>query len=377
MPLTWSEEKNIKWKTPLEGKAWSSPVVWGNQVWVTNATPDGKQLSAVCVDQRSGKIIHDLLVFEIAEPQFCHDMNSYASCTPTIEDGRVYVHFGSHGTACLDTKTGKTIWSRQDLECNHFRGPASSPIVYGDSLYVNFDGFDLQYVVALDKTTGKTLWKRDRNDEPIYETDNGDAKKAYGTPAIVKIDGKPQLISPAAGGTHAYDPFTGQTIWFVKHGGMNSSTRPLYAHGLVYLNTAAGGMRLLAVKPDGTGDVTNSHIEWKTAKGVSTRSSQLMIGDYIFMVSDDGIASAVHAKTGETTWQKRLDGKYCASPIFADERIYLCDEEGKTTVIAPDPEKFTLLAENKLAAGFMASPAVTGKTLILRTKEALYAIEQK
>lgn len=377
LALKWSETENVKWKRPLEGKAWSSPVVWGDQIWVTNAPPDGKQLSAVCIDKNSGEIVHDILVFDIPEPQFCHDMNSYASCTPAIEAGRVYVHYGVHGTACLDTKTGKVLWSRQDLECNHFRGPASSPILYGDNLYVNFDGFDLQYVVALDKETGKTLWKRDRNDEGIFETDNGDAKKAYGTPTIIKVDGKPQLVSSAAGGTQSYDPLTGQTIWFVRHGGMNSSTRPLFGHGLVYLNTAAGGLRLLAVKPDGSGDVSTSHIEWKTSKGVSTRSSQLMVGDYIYMVSDDGIASVVNALTGESTWQKRLDGKYCASPIYAEGRIYFCDQDGKTTVIAANPDEFTLLAENQLMGGFMASPAVTGRTLILRTKEALYAIEEK
>ena len=377
LPLTWSEEKNVKWKTPVEGKAWSSPVVWGDQVWVTNAPEDGKKLYAVCVDKNTGQVLHNITVFDIPEPQFCHEMNSYASCTPAIEEGRVYVHFGVHGTACIDTNTGKTIWSRQDLPCDHFRGPASSPALYEDKLFVHFDGFDLQYIVALDKETGKTVWKRDRNDENIFQTDNGDAKKAYGTPTIIDFAGRKQLISSAAGGTLSYDPETGETIWFVKHGGMNTSARPLFGHEKVYLNTAAGGMKLVAVRPDGKGDVSGSHIEWKTAKGVPTRSSQLLIGDYIYMVSDDGIASCVEAETGETTWQTRLRGKYCASPVFADGKIYLCDQDGKTTVIAANPEKYEELAENQLEDGFMASPAIAGKSLFLRTKSALYCIEQE
>jgi outer membrane protein assembly factor BamB len=373
LPLKFGESEHVKWKTPIHGKGWSSPVIWENQIWVTTAPEDGKQLSAVCVARDSGKIVHEVVVFEVPEPAFCHPMNSYATPTPVIEEGRVYVHYGSAGTACLDTSTGKTIWTRQDLPCDHFRGPASSPILYRNLLIVNFDGFDLQYVVAFDKQTGKTVWKQNR--ELDYTGVDGDNKKAYGTPAIIEVDGEPQLISPAALATFAYEPLTGKELWRVRHGGMNVSARPLFGHGMVYLNTGAGGDKMLAVKLGGHGDVTPSHIVWKHAPGAPTRPSQLLVGDLLFMISDTGIASCLDAKTGEQIWQQRLDGKYSASPIYSEGRIYFFSEEGEVPVIEASRE-FKVLAVNKFDAGFMASPAVSGKALFLRTKSHLYRIER-
>lgn len=373
LPLTWSESDHVVWKTAITGKAWSSPVVWGDQVWVTNAPEDGKQLYAVCVDRKTGSTVHNILVFEIAEPQYCIAFNSYASSTPVIEEGRIYVHFGAHGTACLDTKSGKTLWARQDLPCNHFRGPASSPILYKDLFIVAFDGFDLQYVVALDKHTGKTVWRRDRNID--YGSDDGDVKKAYCTATVIEVAGKPQLIYPSAGATIAYEPETGEEIWRVRHGGMNAAAKPLYGGGRVYLNTAAGGFKLFAMRPTGKGDLTATNIDWKCSQGVPTRSSQLLVGARIFMVSDAGVATCLSAQTGKPVWQQRLEGEFSASPVFADGRIYFCNQDGATFVVAAEP-KFRLLATNQLDDGFMASPAIYDKALYLRTKTHLYRIEQ-
>src|SRR5207245_690583 len=196
LPVRWSETENVRWKTLIHGKGWSSPVIWADQVWLTTATPDGHALFAVGVERASGKIAFDQKVFDICTPSYCHPFNSYASPTPVIEAGRVYVHFGSAGTACLDTASGRLLWSRQDLHCDHHRGPGSSPVLYKDLLIVHFDGIDQQYVVALDKGTGKTVWKRSRDID--YQTDDGDLKKAYATPAIVELGGQAQVISPAA-----------------------------------------------------------------------------------------------------------------------------------------------------------------------------------
>ena len=149
LPVKWGESENVRWKIPVPGKAWASPVVWGNQVWLSNATEDGKKLGALAVDKDTGKIIHDITLFEIEKPMFIWKPNSYASSTPVIEEGRIYLHYGSAGTACVDTKTGKTIWARQDLPCNHWRGPGSSPILFKDFLILTFDGYDMQYVTAL------------------------------------------------------------------------------------------------------------------------------------------------------------------------------------------------------------------------------------
>jgi outer membrane protein assembly factor BamB len=372
LPVKFGEGENVKWKTPIPGKGWSSPVVWGERIWVTTATEDGKKMSVLCVDLKTGKILRDQLVFENENPRFCHPTNSYASPTPTIEEGRIYVHFGSYGTACLDTETGEVLWTRRDLHSDDFRGPASSPILHGDLLIVHFDGVDVQFLVALDKHTGKTVWKNDRDID--YGTDNGDAMKAYSTPAVIEVEGRKQLISPAAVATLAYDPQTGRELWRVRHGGMNAAALPLFGGGLVYISAGSGGYDLVAVRPDGRGDVTDSHIAWRTGKSVPKRSSQLLLGDLYFMVNDTGIASCLDATTGDILWQHRFAGNYWASPIYADGRIYFFGQDGTIPVVAPTRE-FQLLAENKLADGFNASPAVVGRSLILRTKTHLYCIE--
>jgi outer membrane protein assembly factor BamB len=372
LPLTWSESEHVAWKTAIHGKAWSSPVIWDDQIWMTTATPEGHELFAVCVDRNSGRIEHDIKVFDIPEPQFCIEMNSYASCTPVIEEGRVYVHFGAHGTAALDTRSGKVVWARQDLRCDHFRGPASSPILYGNLMVVAYDGYDYQYVVAFDKRTGKTVWRRDRNIE--YGTDNGDAKKAYGTAKVIEVDGQPQLVSPSAGATIAYEPDSGEEIWRINHGGMNTSNPPLFGHGLLFLNTAAGGFKLFAMRVGGRGDLTKSNVVWKCSNGVPTRSSPVLVDDLLFMVSDAGIATCIEAETAKVVWHKRLKGEFSASPLYSDGRIYFANQDGQTFVLAASRD-YELLATNELADGCMASPAVYDKAVYLRTKTHLYRLE--
>ncbi|VTS05559.1 outer membrane protein assembly factor BamB family protein [Tuwongella immobilis] len=371
-PTQWSEKSaNIRWKTPIHDKGWSSPVILGDQVWLTTALANGKTFFAVCVDKATGKIIHDLPIFTEENPAFCHAYNSYATPTPVIEPGRIYVHFGSHGTACLDTATGKKLWERRDIKCDHFRGPGSSPILYGDLLILTFDGFDVQFLVALNKSTGETVWKTNR--DLRYSSSNGDLHKAYSTPSVFRINGNDRLFSPAAESTVAYDPLTGKELWKVNHGGMNEAAKPVMGNGLVYL-TSGHTAQLLAVRPNGEGDVTKSDIVWKSPKGVPTRPSLLLDGAYLYMVSDNGIASCLDAKTGKQQWQERLGGAFCASPILANGNLYLCDEEGKIHVIAAKPE-YESLAVNKLADGCMASPAVSGNALFIRTKTHLYRIE--
>ena len=374
LPTTWSESEHVRWKTPIHGKAWSSPVIWGDQIWLTSATPDGHQLSALRVDRESGKVTLDRQIFEIAEPQFCIPYNSYASSTPVIEAGRVYVHFGSAGTACLATATGDTVWARQDLPCDHFRGAASSPILYGDLLILTFDGADLQYTAALDKRTGGTVWRTDRKIDYGVPDSDGDHKKAYVTPLVIDVDGRKQLVSPSAGATIAYDPADGKELWRVQSGGMNAAAKPLFAFGMVYATTAAGGYQLFAVKPTGSGVVSDSAVAWKFSRNVPSRSSPILVGDLLYMVGDGGVFSCVDAHTGELVWQHRVEGKYSASPILADGRLYFFDEDGKCPVLEPARE-FKELAVNSLGDGCMASPAAVGKSLFVRTKSALYRIE--
>lgn len=373
LPVQWSETENVHWKTPIHDKGWSSPVVWDDQIWLTTARADGKQLFAVCLDRKSGKILKDIKVFDVEKPAFCHPFNSYASSTPVIEKGRLYAHFGANGTACIDTATGQVLWERRDLNCDHFRGAGSSPILYGKLLIVAFDGVDVQYVVALDKESGKTVWKKDRAiDYPPSK--DGDDRKAYATAAVIDVDGKPQLVIPAAYATIAYEPATGKELWRVKHSAMNSGCRPILGHNLIFL-TLGYKPELQAIRIGGSGDITNSHVAWKETRAAAQRPSILLIGDLIFMISDSGIASCLEAKTGKQLWQERLGGEFSASPIYADGHIYCADQSGTIHVLEPGPT-FKKLASNKLADGCMASPAALGKSLLVRTKTHLYCIEK-
>ncbi|HZL38213.1 MAG TPA: PQQ-binding-like beta-propeller repeat protein [Tepidisphaeraceae bacterium] len=383
LPLHWGEGQNVKWKTAIHGKAWSSPVIWGDQVWMTTATEDGHELSVVCVDKGSGKITLDKVLFHIQTPQYCIPFNSYASPTPCIEAGRLYATFGAPGTACVDTKDGTVLWQRTDFVCNHFRGAGSSPLLWNDRLIMNFDGSDFQYVVALDKQTGKTIWNTPRsidfqdmsNGKPMG---GGDFRKAFSSPRIMMYEGKPILISEGSKAVYCYDPMTGKELWRTEYRAAHSgSITPVIGEGLVYVTTGHSATELWALRPGGHGVVNETHIVWKNKKHVPTRPSPVLADGLIYMTSDSGIASCVDAKTGAEVWHGRLDaraGGFSASPIYAPGRVYFFNEEGKTTVLAAGRE-FKALAENQLADGIMGSPAVSGDALFLRTKTSLYRIE--
>jgi outer membrane protein assembly factor BamB len=381
VPTMWSEEQNVKWKTAIHGRGWSSPVVWGQQIWLTTASENAKELFVVCIDAVSGKVLRDTKLFDVERPQFHHAFNSPASPTPVIEEGRVYITFGSPGTACLDTQTGKVIWERRDIECNHYRGAGSSPILYRDLLIMNFDGSDAQFIIALDKRTGKTIWRKDRSidfkdlgpdGKPKAE---GDFRKAFATPHVAEIGGKPLLISQGANATYGYDPLTGEEFWRVEERSSHSGgTRPIVANGMIFFPTGWSQGQLLAVQAGGHGDVTGTHVAWRVSKAASKKPSLLLVGDLIYMNNDGGIVTTIDTKTGKEAWSERIGGNYSASPIFANGHAYFFSEEGKTTVIVPGRE-FRKLGENKLDGGFMSSPAVTDNALILRTKTHLYRIE--
>lgn len=372
--MRWNEKENVRWKVSIPGTAWSSPVVWDGQVWVTTASPKGHMMGVVAVDVVTGKKIHERLLIENEKPAEKNPLNSYASPTPVIEEGRVYVHFGSYGTACLDTRTGKTLWERSDLPCDHATGPGSSPILHGDLLIFHMDGRDVQYVVALDKKTGKTRWKTDRTIDLSKQAP--DMRRAFSTPIVIDVDGAPRLISTGSQATYAYEPSTGKEVWRLYHKGFSQSSRPVLGDGLLFLNTGFVRPQLLAVRPGGKGDVTGKDaIAWTARRSVPTMPSPLFLDGRIYIVSDGGVASCLDAKTGKSLWRERIGGEHSASPIHAGGRIYFFDREGGTVVISPGPT-FKKLAENRLDSGFMASAAVVGDAFIFRTKKHLYRIEK-
>lgn len=383
-PIKWSETENVRWKTAIHDKGWSSPVVWGDKVWVTTAHEMGKSFYVLGIDVTTGKVLHDLHLFDLAaddkqDPKDIRQYNSWASPTPFVEEGRLYAHFGSHGTVCLDTRTGEKIWERRNINLNHFRGPASSPVVYKDWLFLTFDGFDQQFVMCLDKKTGDTVWRKDRV-LPYQNTNNpmrdNDYKKGFATPSVFEIGGKPQLVSSAAMGTIAYDTATGDEVWRVITDGMNQASRPILAHGLIFV-TAGSKSSLFAIKAGMTGDLTKTGVAWRFDRSAPTKSSPVVVGDLIYFVNDAGVPHCLDAKTGQRVWQEgSFGGKFAASPVYAGGHVYFAGENGKTYVIEPG-RQFKQLAANTLASGCLGSPAVVGNALLLRTNTHLYRIEEK
>jgi outer membrane protein assembly factor BamB len=375
LPLFWSETNNVKWKTPIPGRAWSCPVVWDDQVWVTTAPEDGHELFAVGLDRGTGRILHNVKVFDVDNQQKMNGLNSFASPTPVIEAGRVYVHFGTYGTACLATGSGEILWTRRDLNLEHEEGPGSSPVLFENLLIFHCDGTNVQYVAALDKMTGKTGWKDDRSRDLSRVTPH--KRKGFSTPLLIPVEGTTQMISVGAQAVYGYEPRTGAEIWRLDFDGFTVAPRPVSGLGMVFITTGFDSASLLGIRLGGHGDVTESNLVWRYGKQVPYRSSPILVDDLLYMVSDGGIASCVEARTGTLVWSHRFGGNegYSASPIYADGRLYFFGQRGKTTVLKPGRD-YEELAVNQLDSGFMASPAVAGRALYLRTEKALYRVEQ-
>ncbi len=380
LPLRWSETENVVWKTAMHDKGWASPVVLGGQIWLTTADPDGHDFYAICVDQATGKILTDKKIFHCDHPEpLGNDLNGYASPSPVIEPGRVYVHFGSYGTACLDTLNSAVLWKRDDLPCRHYRGPGSSPFLWHHLLILTMDGNDVQYLVALDTADGHTVWKTDRttawNDLNAdgKPQGGGDLRKGFSTPIVVdNVDGGALMLDIGSRAFYGYDPATGRELWKLPNAGFSPAARALCEHGIAYMSTGNGQAEMVAFHAD-----TPDHaVLWRARRAVPRMSSPVLDHGMLFMVADSGVAACLDCATGRENWRERLGGDYSASVLCGDGRVYFFDRDGKTIVLKASPT-FEPLATNTLAAGFMASPAVSGKALYLRTKTDLYRIETK
>jgi len=375
IPVTWSETENIAWKVPIAGLGWSSPSIQGQQIWLTTAIDNGKSLRAIALDRKTGETVHDVEVFALETPGAVHKKNSHASPTPLIEGDRVYVHFGAHGTACLTTD-GKLVWRTDELRYDHQHGPGGSPVIFEDLLILNCDGTDVQFVVALDKRTGEIRWKKKR--EHISEdrlTGKSNVPMAYSTPLVVEINGTTQLLSCGADSIVAYNPRSGDEYWWFRYDGYSNVPRPVVGKGLVFISSGYDSPQFYAVRIDGSGDVTETHLAWNMKKAAPLNPSPLLIGNELYLVNDKGIATCLDALTGEQHWQERIGGNFSASPTFADDRIYLLDEAGLTTVLTPGKVFKKIIASNKLEGRTLATPAIVDETVFLRTDTHLYRIE--
>ena len=362
LPLTWSETKNVRWKVSIPGRGWSSPAIQGDRIWLTTATEEGKSLRAICVDRNTGAILQNVEVFRLKNPGQINGKNSQASPTPVLEGDRVYLHFGAYGTACI-TQSGEIVWKTRLEYDNGQHGPGGSPVLYEDLLIVSCDGQIIQYVAALDKMTGKVRWKRFR-----------EGFQAYTTPLVVRLPAGDQVISPGAYRAIAYEPRTGKEIWQVRYGdGFSNVPRPVYGNGLVFICTGFQQPSLLAVRVDGRGDVTKKLTAWTLTRGAPLTPSPLLVGEELYVITDNGIATCLDAATGKEHWRARVGGNHSASPIYADGRIYFLSEEGESVVIAPGKE-LKVLAKNELDGEMLASMAVSGGSIFVRSRTHLYRL---
>ena len=378
-PVSWSDSTNILWKTDLRGKGWSSPVIWGDQVWMTSASEDGKKMTGICLNLQSGKEIFstDILQPETIFPK--HSINSYATPTSCIEEGFVYLHFGTYGTACVSTKTGAIVWKRTDLKCDHVQGAGSSPILYKNLLILHLEGTDVQYLCALNKQTGETVWKTERPKE-LYEPLLPIGKKAYITPIIVNVKGKDLLISNGAAVCIAYDPVTGQEVWRIIQGEDSTIAMPLIENGIIYFYTSyvtppegEKYAELLAVNPDGQGDITKTNILWRLKAPILQLLTPLIKDGLIYTIDTRNVLLCLDAKTGKEVNSKKLSQKYNSSPVYSNGMIYFTSVKGETMVLKAGSQ-LQILATNKLPGEVCATPAIARNSIFLRTDQSLYRI---
>lgn len=366
LPAEWGEDRNVEWKAPVPGRGWSTPVVVDGRIWLTTGTADGGGvLRLLAFDAGTGAETLNVEVFRTEDESSPNPKNSLASPTPIVDGDRVYVHFGSYGTAAVST-AGEILWTaRFPYVTQH--GYGGSPILYDDLLILNGDGYDVAFVVALDTRTGEVRWKADR-EQPVSQ--------AYSTPLAINVDGEDQIVSVAAFRASAHDPATGAELWRVRYGrGFSNVPRPVYGNGLVFIATGFQTPSMLAVRAGGSGDVTDTHVAWTLRRGAPHTPSPLLVGSELYMVSDYGVLTCIDAESGEVHWQHRIGGNYSASPVFADGRIYFQSEEGKTTVITPGTT-YAELAVNQLDGSTLASMAVADGSVFLRTDSHLYRITE-
>jgi outer membrane protein assembly factor BamB len=373
VPVEWSATENVVWKQPIPGSGWSSPVLVDGKIYLTTATgtPDAGDVSlrTICVDAATGQIRWDTETIrpDVEAAKALHQKNSLASATPIVAGDRIYVHFGHMGTAALNLN-GKVIWQQTGITYSPQHGNGGSPALVDDLLVFSCDGEEDPFIIALDTATGEERWRVARETE-------ADKKFSFCTPIVIDNDGQQQIISHGSGMAGAYDPHSGHELWRVNYGdGFSVVPRPIYTGGKLYLCSGFIRASLIAVDPQGaSGDVTETKVLWKYDRGVPTTPSILVVGDEVYFVSDNGVATCLDAASGDVLWTERLGGGFSASPVFAEGRIYFTNEDGTTYVVKAGKE-YELLATNELGERALASPAVDDGTLFVRTASHLWRI---
>ncbi len=369
-PVEWSETKNVAWKVSIPGLGWSSPVVVDGRVFLTTAVPRGEGLSlrVLALEAKTGKTIWDREVRAVDKAPSIHTKNSHASPTPLIRDGSVFVHFGAQGMARLSTADGELQWTCFEMDYPPLHGNGGSPVLHDGKLVVVCDGSKDPFVAAVDAKTGKVAWKTPRGVKARLT-------HSFATPTVAMVNGKAQVLAPGPDHFAAYDLSNGAELWRVLAPGWSVVPQPALGHGLVIYNHDYDHPELMAVKLGGQGDVTDSHVVWRIKRGAPSTPSPLLVGDELYFVSDDGIASCVNAKTGDRHWMEPIEGNYSASPISANGRVLFLNETGLGTWVKAD-KKFAVRGTNELPGRTFATPAFVDGAMYLRTDATLYKFAQ-
>ena len=385
LPLHWGAESNVAWKTAIPGLGWSSPILWGDRVFVTSATENGTSCRLVSVDAKSGKILWDTEVFK-QEPRRKEGKNSYATPTAATDGKQVYAVFGDGSVAAVDFK-GTVVWTNREVQHYSRHGLGASPILHENRLIMPYDGsnpvsaagnwpnnsneerlgwqipWDKAIIVALDTKTGQRKWTGKR----------GLSRIAHVSPILVEHAGMTQLISGAGDAIQGFDPKSGELIWTVYSQGEGVTPSPVAGNGLLFTSSGFEKSTLRAVRLGGRGDVTKTHVAWEERKGVPTQASLIYVKPYLYAITDGGIAHCYKGENGEIVWEERIGGNHCASPVYAEGKIYFLSEAGETTVIEAGPQ-FKEVARNRLEEKCQASIAVSAGRLFIRSEKNLFCI---
>ena len=368
LPLEWSAEKNIRWKAPLPGQGVSSPVIWGERIYMTAAEgPNQSELIVLCLSLKDGGELWRLRLWGTA-PTLRHATKSGMATPTPITDGRhVYAFFGTGDVFCIDAG-GNLVWQRSLAdEYGQFEnrfGHTSSPAILGDLLFLQCDHYGDSYLLAIDKRTGENRWKRDR--PGVWHS--------WSSPQLVNdAAGNSELVVCAAERIDAFQPLTGEPLWTA--GGLQRECipTPVTGHGLIFAVSGPKGAAL-AIRPGSRGDVSDSHVVWRSKRGSPYVPSAILVGDQYYLVDDAGIATCLDAHSGELVWQKRLRGAFTASPIAGDGKIYFTSDDGETTVIQAGADSLIELAKNPLGEPVYSSGAISQGCLFFRTPKHLICV---
>jgi outer membrane protein assembly factor BamB len=367
-PDRWSASQNIVWRATVAGRGNSSPIVWGDRIFLTTAHDGGQRLSLVCFRRSDGKQLWEAFVpqsgFERGHPK-----NGHASATPVTDGRRVYASFGSHGLLAVDFD-GKMAWHRPVGRIANYHGSAGSPALYKDRLflYQDHDGSEAggSFVAAFDTATGKELWRTPR-----------DARVGWGTPVVITAGGRDELIVSSQRRVHAYDPATGKELWSAAGNTFEVIPTPVVGHGLVYCASGRAGPTM-AIRPGGSGDVTSTHVAWSVAKGSPFVPSPMLVGDVLYLVNDmQSIVTAYEAKSGALLFQGRLGTErregFSSSPVAVNGQVFFTNDDGETFVLKAS-RTFELSHVNQLGEPVLASPALVDGRWYFRTASSLVAI---